>query len=914
MKITNCQLNHLKDPLGFLLPQLTFSWICEEVNDPIKESRLLVTQNNEIVYDSGFKELDPLCTIADVKLQPRTCYTWQIFAKDDHEEYHSDLHFFETGKMDEEWSGQWITCDNTIDRHPIFTKKFNTNKEVVSARLYICGLGLYEARINGKKISDEYFTPYCNNYNSFVQAQTFDVTDLIKEENVLETELGNGWYKGRFGFRPSETPYYGKEWKLIFELHMKYEDGEEVVISSDDSLEVYRSSIYFSNIYDGEYRDDTLEKIKKNSILTDAPAGKLTDRVSVPVTAHEVLKPIALLDTPAGEKVFDFGQNMAGIFRLKVNAPRGTRIHIQTGEVLQEGNFYRDNLRTAKSEYIYISDGTEKVIEPKFTFYGFRYVKVEGIDDLQIEDMEAIALYSDFKFRGSLKTGNDKINQLISNATWGMRSNFLDVPTDCPQRDERMGWTGDTQVFAPTAMYLADATAFYDKFMFDTLSHQKQHHGEVPYVVPAFGFDECAAAWGDVATILPMVMYESEGDPSILNRHYESMKLWVESIREKEKKNHLWLKQFHFGDWLALDNGDNTVGATDTDFVAAVYYLYSIRLLLQAARILNKTEDVSDYEQLEAKVLKLIQDEYYSPNGRCCINTQTAYLLSLKHHLSKNETKLKEALQKRFKSDDFSLKTGFVGTPILLETLSEIGMDDLAYDLLFNEDYPGWLYCVNLGATTIWERWNSMLPDGKVSSTGMNSFNHYAFGSVVSWIYERAAGLRNHVGSGGYKEVDITPVVDRRMGSIDLEYRSVSGTYRTGWKIIDNETISFYADIPYGCQAHVSLPFFGQQLDGSAIETYQNDEGFILPQGHYELSYHTCRPIKLALSVDNTLNEIISNAQAKKLIAEKMPQMLQLPEEMRNIPLKHIIAQYGQGQGDAMIDMINGMLQTIQED
>ena len=908
MKIANCQLNHLKDPIGFLYPQLSFSWNYDEVDGSAKESRLIIYKKNEVVFDTGYSDLDPLCTIADLKLEPRTRYLWQVSAKDDSGIYHSDVSFFETGKMEESWSGKWISCDNSIDRHPIFTKKFNTDRKISEARLYICGLGLYEARINGKKVSDEYFTPYCNNYNGFVQAQTYDVTDLLRQENTFEAELGNGWYKGRFGFRPGEKPYYGEEWKLIFELHIGYEDGTEEVIASDDCLDVYRSNIFFSNLYDGEHRDDTLEEIIERPVYTQAPIGKLIDRVSLPVKAHEILKPIELIDTPAGEKVFDFGQNMAGIFRLKIRAQKGERIHIQTGEVLQEGNFYRDNLRTALSEYIYISDGNEKILEPKFTFYGFRYVKVEGIKDLKIDDMEAVALYSDFEFRSKLKTGNAKIDQLICNATWGMRSNFLDVPTDCPQRDERMGWTGDTQVFAPTAMYLADASAFYDKFMYDTLSHQKTHDGGVPYVVPAFGFDQCAAAWGDVATILPMVMYEYEGDITILQRHYESMKLWVEYIRGKEKEDHSWLKQFHFGDWLALDNGDETVGATDTDFVAAVYFLQSIRLLLKAARILEKEEDIRDYEALETEVLKYIREEYYSPNGRCCINTQTAYLLTLKHDLSDHTDKIKDALLKRFKMDGYTLKTGFVGTPILLETLSSIGLNDLAYDLLFNEDYPGWLYCVNLGATTIWERWNSMLPDGKVSSTGMNSFNHYAFGSVVSWIYERAAGFRKHEDCIGFKEVDITPLLDQRMGYIDMEFDSPSGVYKTGWKIIDNRTVSFYCDIPYNTKAYVKLPYFELQDNDSQMMPFFKEDGFILNQGHHEITYHTSRGIKLALSIDNTLDEILANAAAKKMIEEKMPQMMQLPQEMRNTPLKYIIAQYGQGQSEAMGNMINNML------
>ena len=447
------KVNHLTNPLGFRMPRTVFTWKVKDAEGKKQEAaRLQIAADEEmgdILFDSGFDAgADSLGWKADLNLEPRTRYYWTVTVRTElGEEASGEVQWFETAKLQEEWEGKWITCDSSEKRHPYFEKDITVTKPVKNARLYISGLGLYEAYYktgegSGKeeRIGEEYLTPYSNDYNEWVQYQTYDVTELLQSSGKLSVLLGNGWYKARFGFSAFEdTGFYGNEWKLIAELRIAYEDGTKEVVGTDESWSVVRSKITFSNLYDGEMRDDTLPDLEAcRAEICDPPKGVLTERMSLPVTVHEIFDPEELIHTPAGEQVFDMGQEFTGIFTLRVQEPAGTKIHIQTGEILQGGNFYNENLRTAKSEYIYISDGSEKVIVPHFTFYGYRYVKIQGIAELKKEDFKGLALYSDFEETGYMKTGNGLVNRFIENVRWGLKDNFVDVPTDCPQRDERI--------------------------------------------------------------------------------------------------------------------------------------------------------------------------------------------------------------------------------------------------------------------------------------------------------------------------------------------------------------------------------------------------------------------------------------------------------------------------------------------
>ena len=902
MQIYDCKVNHLTNPLGFRMTRTVFSWkVKNAVGKHQTEARIQVAADEamtQILNDTGWsKELDSLASKAEVELKPVTRYYWTVSVRSDAsvengtgkavpEEVVSPVQWFETGKREQPWTGKWITCNNKEPRHPIFEKKINLakeigadgtekTKEVEKARLYICGLGLYEAYYNGKRIGDEYLTPYSTDYTQWTQYQTYDVTELVRESAYLSILLGNGWYKGRFGFsEEGRDGYWGKEWKLIAELHLFYTDGTSEVIGTDDSWTVRRSNITFSNLYDGEHQDDTLESMpEEQAVFCEAPEGVLSDRMSLPVRMHETFKPVELIHTPAGEEVFDLGQEFAGLFTLRVHEPKGTKIHIQTGEVMQNDNFYNENLRSAKSEYIYISDGEEHVLMPHFTYFGYRYVKVEGVHDLKKEDFTGIALYSEMKESGQLETGNKLVNRLVENARWGLKSNFIDVPTDCPQRDERLGWTGDAQVFSPTATYLEDTYAFYAKYLYDMGKEQSHRDGKVADVIPSPGVDSTACVWGDAACIMPWNLYLFYGDKSILEDQFESMRSWVDYIRKVDGDNHGWRYVFHYGDWLALDNpnsGPETVmGGTDEEFIANLYYAISAGLVAKAAEVIGKKAEQEEYQKLSDEQFDIVKKEYYSLTGRCCIKTQTALLLTLKYNLSCNEELVKKQLRKLYEENDGKLKTGFVGTPLMCNILSDHGMEDIAYGLLLNEEYPGWLYEVKLGATTVWERWNSLWEDGTISGIGMNSMNHYSYGSIVEWMFRHGAGINTMDSAPGLHKISMAPTPNLGLGFMNAVYDSACGTYSCGWKLISDDEIKITVEVPFGGQAELVLPYMPEDVlkDQTNPVTANVKEGIcILEPGVYEIQYKMTKSLKMEYSLESTCRELLKNKEIKAFL------------------------------------------------
>lgn len=868
MKIYDMKVNHLRNPLGFRMERTVFSWkVSEAEGKRQKEARILVAadaQMKEVLFDSGFDaKADPLCFQVEVDLKPHTRYYWTVTVHSDaDEEATGEVQWFETGKRQEPWQAKWITCNSEEKRHPYFEKEIMPQKEVSRARLYISGLGLYEAYYipegKGKarepvRIGQEYLTPYCNDYNQWVQYQTYDVTGLLESKGKLSVLLGNGWFKGKFGFwSKEEIGFYGNAWKLIAELQITYSDGTQEIIGTDESWTVRRSNITFSSIYNGEWQDDTLEELPiEPAVCCQPPKGELTERMSLPVTIHERFEPAELLTTPAGEMVFDLGQEFTGIFSLKINEPAGTKIHIQTGEILQNGNFYNENLRSAKSEYWYISNGKEKELIPHFTFYGYRYVKVEGAANLKKGDFKGLALYSDLEEKGSLHTGHELVNRFISNVRWGLQSNFVDVPTDCPQRDERMGWTGDAQVFSPTATYLKDTYAFYAKYLYDMAKEQSALDGKVPDVVPSCGLESCACVWGDAACIIPWNLYLFYGDKSILEDQFESMRSWVDYVRKVDGDDHGWRYVFHYGDWLALDNpkggAEEVMGATDEEFIANLYYAVSAGLVAKAARVLGRKKEEEVYQKLSDEQFAVVKNEYYSATGRCCIKTQTALILTLKYHLSDNIALTKKQLEKLFEDSGNKLKTGFVGTPFLCNVLSDHGYDQLAYTLLLNEEYPGWLNEVKLGATTVWERWNSLLSDGKISGISMNSMNHYAYGSVEEWMFRHSAGIQPCEDAPGFTKVEFIPVLNWDLRSMDGRYDSPSGLWRCSWELTNPSHVKLSVSVPFGCSATLRLPMADEKVYEKANPMFANVKAGLcyLEPGNYTVEYETVESLDI---------------------------------------------------------------------
>lgn len=891
MKIYDLKVNHIYNPVGFKMDDVVFSWkVKNAIGTKQKNAQLIIARDqqlNEVIYDSGFrKDIDSLAFSVDINLTPRTRYYWQVTVESNGgDKATSDIQFFETGKMNEPWHGKWISCSNNSERLPIFKKAIRLNEKVNKARLYICGLGLYEAYYNDNRISDEYLTPYCNDYNEWVQYQTFDVTDLLTSDGNLSVILGNGWYKGRFGFNSinQNSGFYGNEFKLIAELQIEYADGKTEIVYTDDSWEVIRSNIVFSNIYDGEWVDETIEDTKPEvAFYCDAPCGNLTERMSLMVRQREKIEPIQLIHTPARELVFDMGQEFTGIFELKINEPAGTKIHIQTGEVLQQGNFYNENLRSAKSEFYFTTSGGKKIIRPRFTFYGYRYVKVEGVSNLSVDDFTGIALYSELESVGFVQTGHDLVNKLISNVEWGLKSNFLDVPTDCPQRDERMGWTGDAQVFSPTAMYLKDSYAFYAKYLYDMKLEQRKRNGKVPDVIPSFDVESTSCVWGDAATIIPWNLYIFYGDKTILSNQYESMKGWVDYIRLVDGDNHNWGKQRHYGDWLALDNmAGNTeavYGATDEEYIANLYYAVSATILSKAALVLGFYDDEKYYLQLANKQIAFIKREYYSQSGRCCIKTMTALLLTLKYNLSDNIELTTKQLRKLFADNNDHLMTGFVGTPLINNILTENGMSDMAYKLLLNEEYPGWLREIKLGATTIWERWNSLLDDGKISGISMNSMNHYSYGAVLEWVFRHVAGINVLEESAGAREISISPVLNWELRCVKACYDSAAGKYEVRWCLLDYDKVKINIIIPFGCKAKVTLPL-------------SDTASFELKTGEYEYCYKLNKSLKLVYNLDTPIRILKESEKVSKAL-EGLLDFDRIPQQYLSVSLNEMTKEY----------------------
>lgn len=831
MQLGRLRTNHLENPVGFLLDKVVFSWVVEESTGTVQQAaRIEVSEREDFsapVYDSGKREdLSSLECRAPVELRPRTRYFWRVTVWADDGDTGSACAFFETGKRDEAWRASWITPPFDKETHPVLRRDFAA-KDVVRARAYACGLGLYELYLNDRKVGDEVLAPYYNDYSNWIQLQTWDLTPLLAEgENTFAAMLGNGWYKGRFGFIKGGRELYGDKFLFLCEIVLTHSDGSETVIGTGEDWLCAPSPVLESSIYDGEIFDRRHMPAGWEHVrAAAAPAAPLCDRLSPPLRVIEKIGDPVLIRTPAGEDVLDFGQEVTGWVEFECHLPAGHRILLQYGEILQGGNFYQENLRTAKQEYTFISDGEPRHVRPHFTFYGFRYVKVTGLDTVHPEDFTACVIHSDLLFTAEVETGNEKVNRLALNALWGQRGNFVDVPTDCPQRDERMGWTGDAQVFSATASFFMETPAFFHKYLHDMLLEQQERGGSVPHVVPdmirivaqkhpddyVFSSAHGSCAWGDAATVIPWNIYRFFGDRTLLRRHYPNMKAWTDYIRGQDDaecgSSRLWTCGFHFADWLSLDNPEkgSSFGGTDPYFIASAYYYYSASLTAKAARVLGETEDAEYYETLAGEVRDAIRREYFTSTGRLAADTQTGHVFALAFDLVPPEHRERTVRDLRAKLDaaDGHLRTGFVGTAYLCETLSRNGLNDYAYTLLLNEDYPSWLYEVNMGATTVWERWNSVLPDGSISDTGMNSLNHYAYGAILEWVFRYVCGINPE--EPGFRKIRLAPLPDRRLGRAKAVYHSASGTIVSEWEYQGDELVYTFT-VPFNTAALLVLP------------------------------------------------------------------------------------------------------------
>ncbi len=645
------------------------------------------------------------------------------------------------------------------------------------ATLTLTCLGVYDAYLNGQRVGDCLLAPGCTEYEKRLQAQTYDISDMIRAENELTVTVAKGWHRSRM-MRKRER-LYSAPCALIARLDM---DGE--VLVTDSAWEAGPSSVVFSDIWDGEACDATMDTTAYGPVRTvDWPRDVIVPQEGPYVREQETLSPRALFVTPRGERVIDFGQEITGYAEITLTARRGDRVVLTCAEMLdRDGNFYNENYRTAQSRMTYICRDGQQTWKPRFTFFGFRYLRVdEWPGEPRMDSIRAIAVYSEMARTGFLRTTHAKLNRLIENTLWSQRGNFVDIPTDCPQRDERMGWTGDAQVFCKAACYHYNTQRFFEKWMNDLRASQRPD-GSIPDTVPNFwGIRRSSAAWGDVMTVLPWQVFLMYGDRGTLARNVDAMKRWVDYITADTLERDLWIGpddadimwQKHYGDWLALDAAEGSYhGATPNDLIASAYYARSTLLLVKAGKALGR--DMAAYEVLYERIRAAFRDRFD-------LTTQTACVLALAFDLTDDRPAVAARLNRMIRDNGTRLSTGFVGTPHLLYALSDNGYAGTAYDLLLQEAYPSWLYEVDHGATTIWEHWDGRKENGTFWSADMNSFNHYAYGAVADWLYAVAGGIRPDEDAPGFERVVIAPVPSGRIQGFEAEYRSVRGTILSRW-------------------------------------------------------------------------------------------------------------------------------------
>lgn len=687
-----------------------------------------------------------------------------------------------------------------VDRAIEFGKSFASEGEVVSATLEITALGVYEAKINGVRVGDFIFAPGWTSYNKRLQVDSYDVTDLIRRNNQIQVGVAPGW-RGNYMAAPFHYggDYIGaKEVALLCALEIVYKSGKTEVLYSGRNWRARQSKTRYSNIYNG-YRYDSTYIDRKPMYATEFPhPGKiLIDRQGEKVVEVERLAAKEFIITPKGEKVIDFGQNLTGYVEFTVNGSDGQEVRIRHAEVLDaEGNFYTDNLRGAKAEAVFVCNGRKQTYKPPYNFYGFRYICLEGFgDEIDPKNFTAVVVHSELKRTGSFECSDSRINKLFSNIIWGQKGNFLDVPTDCPQRDERLGWTGDAQVFVRTAAYNYDVERFFIKWLADLRADQTEW-GTIPHVIPdVFGTDnECSAAWADAVTVCPWQIYLAYNNKELLKDSLHSMQEYISFI-ESRLRDGIWKDGWHFGDWLNLDASDDTdcSKGTDKELIATAYFIYSSEILIKSMKILG--EDCEKYEKLREESIAAFRREYMA-NGRIIPEkaTQTACTLAVHFGISDDVAETAAQLNELV-TECGHIKTGFVGTPYIMHALSNNGYGKTAYDLILREEYPSWLFSVKMGATTIWEHWDSLREDGSMWSTSMNSFNHYAYGSVGDWLYGVAAGINSDESAPGYENIIFRPLTDDRLDYVKASLETRRGLVKSEW-IRENGKVKYTFVVP----------------------------------------------------------------------------------------------------------------------
>jgi alpha-L-rhamnosidase len=850
LKVSSLTTDYLSNPIGIDNPAPKLSWIIQsDQANTMQESYEIraaltpedLSKRKNLVWDTK-QELSSQSVHIKYDGEALKSYLrvyWQVRVVDNHgtKSKWSEPAFFEMGRLpDTHWGADWISPAWEEDPEqsmpsPYLRKEFKLTKDIKSARLYVSSHGLYQVEINGKRIGDQEFTPGWTTYKHRIQYQVYDVSGNLKQQgNAMGIVLGDGWFRGNL---PGKRNFYGTDLAAIAELKVEYTDGSKETILTNDTWKASTGPIIASDIYNGEQYDATKELVGWSSPGYDDSGWSFVKKGDFPkdhlvaaegplVRIVNELEPISIEKREEGWLI-DLGQNMVGWVQIKATGVKGDEIVVRHAEVLdKDGNMYYDNLRAADATGTYIlKGGVEETFEPHFTFMGFRFVMIHGYPgELTADKIRGMVIHSDMEPSGTFECSEPLINQLQHNIVWGLKGNFLDVPTDCPQRDERLGWTGDAQAFAPTACFNMNAASFYTKWLKD-LALDQGEDGQIAQVIPNVLDGGGSTGWADAGVIIPWVLYLDYGDVSVLENQYESMKSWIGYMKQHAGEDLIWQENdWHWGDWLAFDDSKSDyMGAfTTKDLIATAYYSYSTHLVAKTAAILGKDEDARNFTQLSEDIKVAFNKEFVTPNGRLVAHTQTAYTLALAFDMLDAEIAEKSADHLARDVEQFRhITTGFLGTPLISLTLTDIGRIDLAYSLLMRKSYPSWLYPVTMGATTIWERWDGQKPDSTFQDEGMNSFNHYAYGAIGKWMYQVVAGIGIDENHPGYKHIIIHPRPGGGLTSAKATHQSLYGEIASGWEL-EGEKLTMKVEIPANTSASIHIPG-----DPSAIEI--NDSG-----------------------------------------------------------------------------------------
>lgn len=753
-----------------------------------------------------------------LELHPFTRYEVSVVATDNFGNRTEGKTYFCTGRREMPWTAKWITnaayiFPKKISPAPFTFRKVFAQKKVKRAFITATALGIYELQLNGKKVGEQYFAPGFTSYKHTLQYDFYDVTALLKEQNELVAVVGGGWAVGRFTYSSKSRITCDRQ-AFLAELFLEYEDGTREKIVTDESWQQTMDGNYrFGDFYDGEVYDATIDLNKAKWRAADVYKPKIkpliTARYGCPVTAHERLTPIAHFPAKNGkEEIYDFGQNFAGVVSLRIKGRKGQKITVRHAEIITDEDLNVKSLRTAKATLVYTCKDGEQEYSPRLTYMGFRYIGISGIAPENIE-VCALALYSDFDETGSFECSDALLNKLQSNIIWSGKSNFVDIPTDCPQRDERMGWTGDISVFARTACFDFDLSAFLEKWLSDVRAEQGRGSG-LPLVVPKQGISAptvATACWADCIILVPWAEYLARGDTQLLREMYPAMKRYLKAVRfwaslsgPGKYRRHIWKWLFQFGDWCAPEGGIFD-WMKRGKWIATAYYANSCHIVSKIADILGKKEDAKYFAGLSKKIAASFRHVFTDGKGKLKSEFQTGYVLPLAFGIVEGAEResMAQNLERLVRERGYHLSTGFTGTPHILFALADGGKAETAYKLLLQDTAPSWLYCVKGGATTTWEEWTiDPRKEGNIPS-----YNHYAYGAVGDFLYRRVAGIEPT--KGGYKEFRVKPILGGGLTYAKASVKTSYGMAGSEWRVEDGKFF-MKVTVPVSCTCRVTMP------------------------------------------------------------------------------------------------------------